>query len=239
MLRWSVCLAGIGLINSFLIGCASSQSQGTRVLQVLPDPIVNTAAASPRPVQVADVRGLNRYADPPQRLRHNDHLHTAADGFPRQWYPPHKSHRWTDIVVHHSATIQGSASFFDQAHRNRGWDELGYHFVIGNGNGSADGLVEVGSRWYKQKHGAHCKTPSQHYNQHGIGICLVGDFTNHRPSPEQMASLHKLLAFLMEEFDIPANRIYGHGELGSTQCPGAMFDMNSLRADMSVLAGSQ
>ena len=31
----------------------------------------------------------------------------------------------------------------DQA---KGWDELGYHFVIGNGTDTRDGQVEVGSR---------------------------------------------------------------------------------------------
>ena len=87
------------------------------------------------------------------------------------------SQRWTTVVVHHSATDRGSASAFDRGHRGKGWDELGYHFVIGNGRGSGDGQIEVGSRWYKQKHGAHCKTPDNYFNEHGIGVCLVGDFT--------------------------------------------------------------
>ena len=77
-----------------------------------------------------------------------------------------------------------------------GWDELGYHFVIGNGRGTPDGMIEVGSRWHKQKHGAHCKTPDNYFNNHGIGICLVGDFTKRRPSAAQMASLEQLVRFL-------------------------------------------
>jgi 5-methylcytosine-specific restriction endonuclease McrA len=36
---------------------------------------------------------------------------------------------------------------FDRSHRDKGWDELGYHFVIGNGTSSGDGVVEVGTRW--------------------------------------------------------------------------------------------
>ena len=65
--------------------------------------------------------------------------------------------------------------------RDNQWDELGYHFVIGNGTHTGDGQVEVGSRWGKQKHGAHCKTPDNYYNDHGIGICLVGNFENSNP----------------------------------------------------------
>lgn len=59
-----------------------------------------------------------------------------------------------DIVIHHSATDIGSAASFDRRHRLiNHWDELGYHFVIGNGSGSGDGAIEIGTRWYKQKWG--------------------------------------------------------------------------------------
>ncbi|MFQ5589758.1 MAG: peptidoglycan-binding protein, partial [Phycisphaerae bacterium] len=54
------------------------------------------------------------------------------------------SPRWTTIVIHHSATETGGASLFDRFHRKRGWDGLGYHFVIGNGTDTPDGLIEVG-----------------------------------------------------------------------------------------------
>ena len=49
------------------------------------------------------------------------------------WMPHSEglSARWTTIVLHHSATPSGNASLFDKFHRGKGWDELGYHFVIG------------------------------------------------------------------------------------------------------------
>jgi len=99
-------------------------------------------------------------------------------------------------VVHHSATATGGAVAFDKYHREvNGWDELGYDFVIGNGTDTPDGYVEVGSRWRKQKTGAHCKTADNYFNEHGIGICLVGDFTRTSPTPRQMASLVRLTRF--------------------------------------------
>ncbi|MBM4054820.1 MAG: hypothetical protein FJ264_09150 [Planctomycetes bacterium] len=44
---------------------------------------------------------------------------------------------WKYIVIHHSASESGCAAEFDKFHREkRHWENgLGYHFVIGNGNG--------------------------------------------------------------------------------------------------------
>ena len=136
---------------------------------------------------------------------------------------------WPHIVIHHSATPTGNADEFDKMHREKGWDELGYHFVIGNGTGSGDGQVEIGPRWVKQKHGAHCKvTGHPEYNDVGVGICLVGNFDVTRPTQAQMASLAQLVRFLMARYDIPRSNVYGHGQLKPTDCPGRNFIYSDL-----------
>ncbi len=146
------------------------------------------------------------------------------------------SPRWTTIVVHHSATARGGARPFDRFHRRRGWDGLGYHFVIGNGTDTPDGFVEVGARWHKQKHGAHCKTPGNYYNEHGIGICLVGDFTKTAPSARQIASLTGLVGFLAARCNIAPNRVTTHSAVtGRTECPGRRFPIADLRRSLSAL----
>lgn len=139
-----------------------------------------------------------------------------------EWIPPVAARPWRWVVVHHSATDSGSAEEFDRSHRQRGWDELGYDFVITNGRGGPDGQVQVGSRWLKQKHGAHCKTPDNRYNDYGIGICLVGNFENSRPTAAQIASLCALTDFLCSRYDIPASCVIGHGDAPetATKCPG-------------------
>ena len=133
---------------------------------------------------------------------------------------------WRYIVVHHSATDRGNAASFDLSHRRRGWDELGYHFVINNGDGGPDGRIEVGSRWKKQKWGAHTGgTPNNEYNNHGIGICLVGDFSRKMPSRAQIASLERLVHHLASKHHIDPDNVIGHreGPNASTVCPGAVF----------------
>ena len=168
---------------------------------------------APRPMQL-----------PPQQ----DNVTIIAPGEPA-WSVP-ISREWKHIVIHHSASASGSAASFDRAHRDKGWDGLGYHFVIGNGSGSGDGQVEVGYRWTKQMQGAHAG--NYEYNQHGIGICLVGDFEHGGPpSAAQMQSLRTLVAFLQAKGGIPPSEIIGHGNVPgrNTECPGRNLDVIAFR----------
>jgi len=217
----------------FAFGC----DRRSAVLTRLPAPIVNVG------VNPSRARGTSEFVRrSPKPSRRSA---TYAGNIPASWYPPGPGHAWKTIVVHHSAGESGCAATFDRLHRARGWDELGYHFVIGNGSNTGDGAVEVGSRWRKQKHGAHCKTASNFYNKNGIGICLVGNFENHGPSGRQMASLRKLTAFLMQRYHISPDRIQGHGEVPGThtRCPGRRLSLSRLRRDLhgvgAVLAYSK
>ena len=151
--------------------------------------------------------------------------YVAGGKYPLAWFPPVAETPWRYIVIHHSASPTGGARKFDAEHKAQGWDELGYHFVVGNGTDTADGQIEVGPRWPKQKHGAHAKTPDQRYNNYGIGICLVGNFDDHQPSARQVQSLERLLVFLSQRYRIPPERIIGHQDTGkSTDCPGHVLE---------------
>ena len=138
------------------------------------------------------------------------------------WIPDVRELPWRYVVIHHSATDRGNAITFDKAHRQKGWDEMGYHFVITNGRGGPDGDVEIGSRWRKQKWGAHCDTPDNEYNDYGIGICLVGDFRRQLPTPEQLISLRELVDFVTARYTIRPENVIGHNQAphANTECPG-------------------
>jgi len=159
---------------------------------------------------------------------------TKRPAAPDPAWVPGKPALWTHIILHHSATDFGNAHTFDVLHRRENkWDELGYHFVIDNGNGGRDGRVEVGPRWRKQKHGAHVRVDpndDNYWNRHGIGICLVGDFTDDRPSSEQLASAARLIGYLMRACAIPRRNILGHGQVPGEQtaCPGRLFPYAAL-----------
>lgn len=222
----SCCLSAFLLLGLIVApGCTSGR---TGILDKLPGPVVHVASIrTSRPHFTLPKIGLPHWTPP----KDAGPQHSA--GVPRSWRPRVHERAWTAIVIHHSATQNGGAKAFNEYHvKNRGWDELGYHFVIGNGTDTSNGLVEVGPRWRKQKHGAHCKTPDNYYNEHGIGICLVGDFNQQYPSRKQMRSLEKLVSFLMQRYNIPVERVHGHGELGHTRCPGRHMSISSFRARM-------
>lgn len=153
----------------------------------------------------------------------------ATSSVPADWIPIAAPNQWYWIVIHHSATPTGGARAFDKMHRAKGWDELGYHFVIGNGTDTRDGQVEVGSRWPKQKWGAHAKTPDNRYNEHGIGICLVGNFDVTHPTEAQLRSLSRLVAYLMKTYKIPPDHVLGHRDTKSTDCPGRYLSVAQVR----------
>lgn len=149
------------------------------------------------------------------------------------------SSMWQYIIVHHSATAKGNAGIFDAYHRKRGMQNgLAYHFVINNGSyGTSDGGVEVGSRWEKQLHGGHCR--QDWVNQHGIGICLVGDFSKSRPSTKQIRSLVSLIEELQNKYNIPRKHIAGHSYVKGEQseCPGKYFPWRDFYAQLKGIGG--
>ncbi len=144
------------------------------------------------------------------------------------------SNKWKYIIVHHSATDYGSSREFNEAHLKRGWEGVGYHFVIDNGTcGKEDGQIETTPRWIKQKRGAHCKADGM--NPKGIGVCLVGNFSDGRAvSSKQMNSLVYLVTKLKNYYNIPDNRIMGHGQVSGaqTECPGKKFPWKTFWSKM-------
>jgi hypothetical protein len=216
------------LLLAIVGGCAGRGSVAN-----VPAPSFNAPAAPAPPAQQTII--VQRPVPPVKHVEPSPPKQVAIGG-PAEWKPSAPARSWKFIVIHHSDTSSGSAAKFDKFHKDKGWDELGYHFVIGNGSETSDGKVEVGPRWPKQKWGAHTKTPTNEFNDFGIGICLVGDFQSSRPTQSQMQNLAKLVAYLQKTYKIPANRIVGHRDAKATECPGRNMDIAVVRRMASQLA---
>ncbi len=167
-------------------------------------------------------------------------LHTPAGDERVEWRsiaPPIETpmHSWRWIVIHHSAYRSGDTSTIDAAHvKDRGWDGIGYHFVIGNGRPMPRGRVDATWRWKQQYHGAHAGSgPSQSpYNQDGIGICVIGNYDDDQLDPYVQARLIELCALLVEHVPtLSSTRIIGHRDVPGkeTACPGSHVDINRVR----------
>lgn len=174
-----------------------------------------------RPPRRPPAIGSDPLSEPAMRARITDGV-TVAPG------------RWTSIVVHHSATASGNAARFHDYHLyERGWEGgLGYHFVIGNGDGSGDGEVEIGARWLLQETGVHVRL----HNAGAIGICLVGNFEETAPTPTQMRALTCLVRCLMDLCRLDPGAVKLHRELGDTLCPGQFFPAEEFRTGLAAPA---
>src|SRR5436309_13497471 len=179
-----------------LVGCQQNKST---IVQKLPTPSLDGPVVK-NAAPIANAAPTTRPVNNAPTIATAQKSRGDRAGVPQEWLINVPANSWQYIVIHHSATPAGNAASFDRMHKAKGWDELGYHFVIGNGTGSADGQIEVGPRWPKQKWGAHAKTADQRFNNYGIGICLVGNFDIERPTKAQMESVERLVGYLMKTY---------------------------------------
>jgi len=116
------------------------------------------------------------------------------------------------IFVHHSASRRSKTTLeqIAQWHAERGFSEIGYHYVIQDG-----GIIRPARAI--EKIGAHVKD----HNADSIGICVCGNFMTEEPQPEQLNSLFTLITGLMNQYNIPAKSVHYHQEFGDTDCCGA------------------
>lgn len=104
-------------------------------------------------------------------------------------------------------------SDFRRLHRARGYEDVGYHFIV-----FEDGRVEEGRSIKYQ--GAHCKHGG--HNRHSIGIAYVGGLnaqgvTEDTRTPAQRTSLLLLIRKLRLQYNVP---VYGHRDFDNTKvCP--------------------
>lgn len=137
------------------------------------------------------------------------------------WTPAYTG-KWTHIIDHHSGAEEKNTAQIRNYHVNsRGWQDIGYNFVI-----ERDGKVVAG-RSLSIK-GAHCIE----YNHCGIGICMIGNMDKRLPTDAQYSALIDLHAKLCKQYNIPVKNILGHREASPTACPGKNVNMDKVRVDV-------
>ncbi len=124
------------------------------------------------------------------------------------------SRQITEIIVHCTATREGrevTVAEIDRWHRERGFEQIGYHYVV-----QLDGRVCLGRPEWKA--GAHCRG----HNAGSIGVVYVGGMDKSGMPKDtrtaaQKASLVRLLSLLARRY--PGAAIHGHREYAVKDCP--------------------
>ena len=120
-----------------------------------------------------------------------------------------------ELIVHCSATPEGkdySVDTIRQWHLQRGFSDIGYHYVI-----YRDGSIHTGRD--ESIIGAHCTG----HNTNSIGVCYIGGCASDGKTPkdtrtsEQRQSLLKLLKELKVKY--PKASIHGHRDFANKACP--------------------
>lgn len=128
------------------------------------------------------------------------------------------------VTIHHSAmyfrSTQPRAAASQIARiqrehmRNRGYGDIGYHFLI-----DPSGRVWEGRKLQHQ--GAHASGAN---NIGNIGICVLGNFVSQRsgqgPTQAQVRSMEQLVVQLMQQYRFGGEALHCHSDFKNTQCPG-------------------
>lgn len=175
------------------------------------------------------------HLDDPTKIKNGQKLLIPGTKGPRPVVPLYPTRRWKFIVIHHTATHDGNAYSIDKLHHKRGFENgLGYHFLVNNGtNTKMDGQIEIGPRWVKQMNGAHANAAGM--NEKGIGIALIGNFSEQKVSRSELESLIFLVKTLRQYYGIPAQNVIRHRDVPgkNTECPGLRFPWQEFKKRIS------
>lgn len=120
------------------------------------------------------------------------------------------------IIIHYSETpdlTDIGVREIDKWHKDRGWSQIGYHYVI-----RLDGTIEVGRSVNLM--GAHCHGQ----NRDSIGICYVGGVRDgvkcDTRTQSQKNAITKLIAMCRHMHQDTHLLVFGHNDYSDKLCPG-------------------
>ena len=138
-----------------------------------------------------------------------------------------------EIVIHHTGVKQQPQVSLEQKLRGlqsfsqgkKKWGDSPYHFYIG-----------VSGRIGEARNIAYAGDTNTKYDvMNRIQVVVEGHFDKERPNEKQLASLRRLVSWLTSKYLIPSDKITGHGDHVSTDCPGKNLKthLSGLRANVS------
>lgn len=127
------------------------------------------------------------------------------------------------LVVHCSATppdMDIGVNEIRDWHKQRGWKDVGYHYII-----RRDGTIETGRP--ENMSGAHAVG----YNFASIGICLVGGYGFADFTYSQYSALKGLVSELLQSY--PDAECLGHRDIPGVKKDCPCFDVKAFFYDQT------
>jgi hypothetical protein len=129
-------------------------------------------------------------------------------------------HRITHVTLHHTGSPQPLLREEDPAAKLRGlqswgaaernWWDVPYHFLL-----DLDGRIFEGRDFHFMGETNTTYDPGGHFL-----ISMIGNYERQEASAAQLAAIADLMAWAIEEFNLPLDRIGGHYNYATTGCPG-------------------
>ena len=124
------------------------------------------------------------------------------------------------ITLHHSGSAEPLRPSDDPIEKLRGlqswgqsarnWWDVPYHFLL-----DLDGTIYEGRDYRYMGETNTAYDPRGH-----LLISVIGNYNRQEPTEAQIEAITALMVWAAAEFDVPPERIYGHGDLAETSCPG-------------------
>ena len=129
-------------------------------------------------------------------------------------------HKITHVTLHHTGDSRPLLHADSAAFRLRGiqrwgatdrnWWDVPYHFLLG-----LNGEIFEGRDYRFMGETNTTYDPSGHFL-----ISIIGNYQVQEPTPALMNSIADLMAWALDEFDLPLEKIGGHYNYADTGCPG-------------------
>ena len=126
------------------------------------------------------------------------------------------------IVLHHAEASVCTVQQIHSWHLGNGWTGIGYHFFV-----RKDGTIYRGRP--ENAIGAHVSGA----NTNTLGICAEGSYMTEIMPTAQLNAIKWLIQYLDNKYgQLP---IYGHREVGSSNCPGTNYPLAELKARKGIV----
>lgn len=149
-----------------------------------------------------------------------------------------------EIIIHHTSVKQqpkislerkmrGLQGFSQRKgkvgkRRKPAWGDVPYHYYIGVSGRIGEGrdINYAGD------------TNTKYSTADRIQVVLEGYFDKEKPNPAQLGSLKSLTLWLAKKYNVPSDKITGHNDHASTDCPGKHLKVHlpALRTAVKNLA---